>query len=185
MDFLKSLMVALAIGLMSCSTLNFGGTPTKSDFVDPKVQDLVNEYKELAQIMGINFQENVGISFIRMEEPYVIGLCHYAFGYRQIELDGPFFSQADANQRLALVFHELTHCYCTRSHDYKDGKYPESKAEQEEEWKYRTEHGGDRPGYFPDGCPVSIMAPIVVESYCVQSHYATYVTEMFDRCRAF
>lgn len=156
--------------------------PPKDDSVDPRAVDLVNEYKELARIAGIEFDSTIGVGFIRIEEPRVIGLCHYGLGYRQIQIDAPFWESTDQNTRLALLFHELTHCYCTRSHDHSTGKYPETPKERDEEWEYMTHHQGQRPGYFGDGCPNSLMAPIVVEDTCVQLHYAHYIVEMFENC---
>lgn len=182
MKLLRTLSLWCLIFLLSCTTININHTPPKSDFVDPRAVKLVSEYKELAAIMNIKFGSNVGISFVRIEEPNVIGLCYYAFGYRQIEIDAPFWDYSDSNTRAALLFHELTHCYCTRKHDYKGGAYPESKEEKDQEWEYMTKHGGDRPGYYPDGCPTSLMAPIVVDTSCFQAHYGHYIEEMFDRC---
>lgn len=134
--------------------------------------------------MGIRFTRNIGVSMTKIEKPNVIGLCYYLGTYRQIELDTLFWKFSDSHQRLALIFHELTHCYCSRKHDFDGVKYPETDQEKAEAHK-KYKETGERHGYYDDGCPRSIMHPTVVDGFCIQLHYGEYIMEMFDRCRAY
>lgn len=173
----------LAVVFLSCATITTH-FPKMNDKVDEEAVSLVNEYKQLAEIMHIKLNSKIGVHFAKIEEPLVIGLCYRAPFFRQIELDTAFWHQADSNQRLALIFHELTHCYCGRNHDYKGGSYPESdreKAKEQEVWIKNK----SRPGYWDDSCPISLMSPVIVDSVCVQLHYNEYIQEMFDRCKPY
>lgn len=104
-------------------------------------------------------------------------MCTYGGFWREIDIDIDFWNRATPTSKLALMFHELAHCYCTRGHDFADGtEYPEPKF-MDFFSKCTTE-----PGYYPDGCPLSIMHPIIIEDTCVANHYNDYVNELFNRC---
>jgi hypothetical protein len=184
MNISKFLVAVTFFFGLSCTTVNINHAPKKSDFVDPQVEKYVSEFKELAEIMSIRFTRNIGVAFTKVEEPNVIGLCYYMGTYRQIELDTVFWKFADSYQRLALIYHELTHCYCSRKHDFDGKKYADTEEEKKQE-RENFKKTGERPGYFDDGCPRSIMHPTIVDSFCMQYHYGDYIMEMFDRCRAY
>jgi hypothetical protein len=184
MNFRKFLCFLCTAAFLACTTINVNHAPKKSDFVDPQLRKYVNEYMDLAKIMNIRFDRTIGADFIKVEEPNVIGLCYYMVGYRQIQIDLAFWRYADTWQRTALVYHELTHCYCTRKHDFEGKKFADTDAERKEEYEH-WKKTGERPGYFEDGCPKSLMHPTIVESFCMQLHYGEYILEMFDRCSAY
>jgi hypothetical protein len=154
--------------------------------VDPHVQSLVDEYVWLSKQNHIEFDQQVTIGFKEIDQGAVVGECTVAPTFREIDLDITYWNNTTNTTHLAVLFHELTHCYCLRMHDYgKDLPYPESSADRVKvalEWRL---HGGPRPGYWDDGCPASLMHPSVVDDDCVKAHYDQYVQEMFDRCEPF
>lgn len=115
-----------------------------------------------------------------------VGLCTYGPDWHEIDIDSDFWNRHDSSERLALIFHELTHCYCNRDHDWGSGiMYLDTEKEriaEAEEWQIT---GGLKPGRFDDGCPYSLMYPIVVDSDCLLGHYSEYISEMFNRCRPY
>jgi hypothetical protein len=75
-----------------------------------------------------------------------------------------------------MIWHELTHCYCDRSHDY-----GENKPYGNDGVKARKDPT-KRDGFYLDNCPKSIMFPEILNDSCFNSHYNDYTKEMFDRC---
>ena len=71
------------------------------------------------------------------------------------------------------MWHELSHCYCERNHDYRGKKYDEGKAASSK---------GSGDSFYDNGCPRSIMYPIIVEDNCAWTYYDEYVQEMFENC---
>lgn len=177
----------LIVSLAACCTnlLNRKISPEYQD-VNVLTRKLVDEYLELAKARNINFTHKVTVGFKKFAEPDVVGLCTFGNTFREIDVDPGFWLSHGASAHVALIFHELTHCYCERTHDYgKDKEYPEANSRRLElalEW---AEKGGERPGYWDDGCPISLMYPIVVDDDCIAAHYKQYVDEMFDRCKPY
>lgn len=137
---------------------------------DPRVIDIVKEYKELATKQGFYFTKQVTIGFSDIQSATVIAFCTFGKGWREIDIDKDFWDRSDYFARKMVVFHELTHCYCDRDHDYGlDKPYVKSKKTLEN-------------GYFDDGCAITIMHPVQLFDSCYLAHYDHYVKEMFDRC---
>ena len=168
----------LTISLTNCSCSNVKLRPEYKG-VDPKIQGLVSEYKDLAKKQGIVFNHDVTVGFKDFNEGTVIGRCTYGWGFREIDLDRSFWDSSNTLEPEALVWHELSHCFCDRQHDYGDGKHYSSAAD--------IDNGNfDRnKGYYPDGCALSIMTPVILEDWCLGVHYDAYVVEMFDRCEKY
>ena len=153
--------------------------------VDPKVQSIADEYFWLSKQNHFTFDHKVTIGFKNINHGDVIGLCTSTWFWREIDLDTAFWDRATKTSRMALLFHELTHCYCGRNHDFALGKdYPdtvEKRMKQAFEWINSKD--GPIPGYLDDGCPASIMYPEILEDECTLKHYNDYIQEMFDRCQ--
>ena len=176
--------VLTLISLTQCTTSDIKLTP-EYEGVDPRVSQLVNEYKELAKIQGITFKKDVTIGFKKINDKSIIGLTTYGLGWREIDLDSDYWYdyKTSSMSRMVLVFHELSHAYCDRCHDYgKDGdKYLET---EEERIKQAKEWIGLPPGrYINDACPLSLMYPTVLTDDCTLAHYNDYIQEMFLRCK--
>lgn len=141
--------------------------------VDEELKAIVNDYLELAKIKGIVFKKKVGVGFTSIHRGNVVGLCHYGTSFREIDIDREYWDRASRTSKRTLLFHELTHCYCTRPHDHDDGTaYVRNSCPA----------GDAKTGYYGDGCPKSVMFPSVLEDDCVTAHSADYLEEMFNRC---
>lgn len=151
--------------------------------VDSRIQVFVNEYKSLAKDHGITFKNDVSIGFTKISYSKVIGFCTFGYKWREIDLDLDYWTHSNNNTRLALIFHELTHCYCGRDHDYGNGTmYPEAPELTK---IFASVRNGSNGYYEDDDCPTSIMYPIVLDNRCLLAHYNDYISEMFSRCQEF
>jgi hypothetical protein len=161
---------------------------TKPDYtgVDPRAQALVDEFMWLSKQNHIQFTHTVTLGFKDIDHGMAVGICTYAPYFREIDLDVNYWNNTSNTTHAAMVFHELTHCYCARGHDYGENlQYPPTESERTTQaLKWRLE-GGQRPGYLDDGCPTTFMYPIVLDDECTLKHYSSYVQEMFDRCEPF
>lgn len=186
---MKTIFTVLAaiVSLTSCSSL-FPDIKFSPQYpgVDPQVQYLVDEYVKLSELNRLIFDKKVTVGFKKINRGNVIGICTFGSNWREIDLDVDFWEYNSDTERLALVFHELTHCYCARAHDWAAGhSYPSTESARIKEAKIWLNDGGPRPGYLEDGCPSSLMHPVVVEEECVLTHYDYYISEMFDRCQPY
>lgn len=154
--------------------------------VDPQLQKIVDEYLSLSTQNNITFENQVtlGIKTIDIKSaPGAVGVCNYGRKWREIEVDKDFWETATKATKYALLFHELTHCYCGRDHDYGDEKPYKSVDELREENDKGIPHEGG--GFYDDNCPTSLMYPMVVDDECMKVHYREYFKEMFKRCEPF
>lgn len=177
------LLITIAFLLSSCSTPPPRLYPAYPG-VDPKAQKLVDEFLFLSHENHLTFNRPVTVGFTNIDYGAVIGMCHYGPFFREIDLDQKFWDSSTETTKLALIFHELTHCYCYRDHDFAKGQMYEENAdlrmEKELIWEMK---GGHRDGYYEDGCPTSLMYPEITEDSCTLAHYSAYVQELFNRCQ--
>lgn len=168
------LLLFVASSLTTCSSTRL--TPKYKD-VDPGLEPYTLNYIKLAKDHKITFYNKVTMGFNDLPYP-IIGRCYYGIGFREVDIDKNFWKNASEITRMALIDHELTHCYCERSHDFaKDKEYEDpNKA-----WKI----GKPTEGFFPDGCPLSLMYPQITDDGCTMFHYQEYMDEMFQRCAPF
>lgn len=147
--------------------------------IDPEIKVIVDEYKALAKYYGIVFKNEVTIGFSDIKRDGVVGICTYGFDFREIDLDRRYWKYQTWTSKLILTYHELDHCYCDRRHDYgREKNYPDASF-----FGILTRYSGE--GYMTDGCPLSLMHPIVMDDVCLNKHYSYYVKEMFDRCNPY
>ncbi len=148
----------------------------ENDTPNKEVAVIVEAWKTLSRRNHLEFSETVTIGFSKIQKSNVIGTCSYGYGWREIDIDTEYWNNASWLSKVNLVYHELTHCYCFRDHDYSDGK------------KYKDSFWGrifntdDADGFLPDGCAKSIMHPSIQDDACFEKHYKHYVKEMFNRC---
>lgn len=161
--------------------------------VDKELLSYVNKYKDLAAKRNIKFTKEVSMGFTDIQAKdkgrNVVGLCTYSKDFREIDIDRKYWVKSTKETRRTLVFHEMTHCLCGRPHDYSDGKeYPGPIVEavmslMRKMWNSPNEPFWHRkPGFYMDGCPLSIMYPIVLDDDCVDDHWDDYQSEMLNRC---
>lgn len=152
--------------------------------VDPKLVSTVDEYIKLAADRNIKFTKRINVGFSKIAETNglsrVIGFCTLAADFREIDIDSVFYEKASEERKKFLLFHELTHCYCGRDHDF-DAKNAYLPIETE----LIVKNYQKRLGFFLDECPVSIMHPQIVSDSCIKDHRKEYINEMFDRCHPY
>lgn len=160
--------------------------------VDPELKVIVDEFFSLSKRFNITFQNEASIGFSNLDKykKTAIGLCTYGDGWREIDIDKNYWKRATWLSKIALVYHELAHAYCDRRHDYgKNKKYqdPEIQAIIDIFNPERIPMSliMTPPGFFDDGCPLSLMHPTIIDDVCTKKHYDHYVREMFERCDPF
>lgn len=152
-----------------------------------QLQIITKEYFKLSARYNVKFDKNVTIGFSTITRENVIGTCSYRPEFREIDLDSEYWKTAKWATKVALVFHEMTHCYCGRPHDFDEGEmYPDgSLAFIIQRILLKQPFTPLRPkGFLEDNCPQSIMYPVVLSNVCFKKHYSHYVEEMFSRCKA-
>lgn len=169
--------VAIALLCVSCGAPPPIKTHPEYKGVAPQAKPLVDEYLWLSAQNHIEFDAEVTVGFKHINYGAVVGICNYGETWREIDIDVDYWNSSTNLTRAALLFHELTHCYCGRDHDFgKDQKYSDSETLRDLQ---AVRHA---PGYFDDECPTSLMFPQVTPDDCMKAHYDQYVKEMFDRC---
>lgn len=160
--------------MVSCAEIGKVRLVPKYEGVDPQLAPYADEWMNLAKDNGITFKNKVTIGFEKINRGYVVGQCWYGGFWREIDIDFGYWTNLDQNEKDSLLWHELSHCYCGRSHDYgKDKPYGDDV-----EKAY-----GVADGFMVDGCPKSLMFPEVVNSFCFQLHSDYYEKEMFEGCK--
>lgn len=155
---------------------------------NPELKVISDEFFALSKRNNLEFQGKVSIGFTNIDEGSVIGTCWTTKQWREVDLDIGFWKRATWERKVALVYHELAHCYCGRDHDFDDGEmYPDNSLKAIlQGWMAQQPITPMRPrGYLDDGCPKSIMHPTILDEQCFKDHYNHYVKEMFARCNPF
>jgi hypothetical protein len=183
-------LLFILTSIASCSTSEPKDIAKSDIDFSPKtanteVDTIKDEYFKIGSKNNILFTKNVSIEFSDIKKGSVIGVCSYHKDSREITLDKNFWTHAKWSDKVALVYHEMTHCYCDRMHDFdKEKKYTDNTEKSIFEFIFNPKMQGPikEEGYFDDFCPVSIMHPIIVDDKCFSNHYQHYAKEMFDRC---
>jgi len=153
--------------------------------IDTKAKPIYYKYIALAKRNHLVFHHTATIGFQPLHYGNAIGVCYY-FANREIQVDTGYWDNHSDTQKEILLFHELTHCYCGREHDWaKDKKYAETYTEKKIEFFKVILLGTKKPGYWLDGCPMSIMHPSIISDECYETHHIRYLKEMFERCEAY
>jgi len=154
--------------------------------IDKEILSFRQMYALDAATNGITFSKPVTIGFNSIKrqkgKPTVIGLCTYGKNFREIDVDIKYWKESTWTSKRTLIYHEMTHCFCGRLHNFRGGTYPES---DEIEKMGMAKFYMVQPGYLADGCPMSIMYPYVLSDDCVNKHWDMYDDEMFDDCNPY
>lgn len=154
--------------------------------IDPSLTEIVSDYKKMANKRGIKFTHSVTIGFTDINRDDVVGICNYGKDWREIDLDRDYWKKLTERQQRELAFHELTHCYCLRKHDFDAGMpYAEPKIASVIRGEKHPPFFFISEGFFVDGCATSIMYPYVLSDKCIESHSNLYKEEMFERCQPY
>ena len=181
---MKSIIAFLFIFLLV--TCKQTSEPADKPQVMPHPQELIDiavSYKKLALEHHIKFTKVTKVGFSNIEQGRVIGLCEYYEHERHILIDLRYWRKASEMTKKILMFHELTHCLCTRDHDFENGQKYMSPIVEDVLRKIGV-IWGTQPGYFQDDCPKSIMHPVIIDDKCSEKYHDFYMKEMFNRCVA-
>lgn len=185
MNPLRPIIVGLlAYGITSC-TISVRNTKFFPDFkgIDPLLSNNVSEYIALANSHNIKLRNNITVGFTNIKIKNVIGETYFGTYFREISIDYNYWVQSTPLSRKILLFHELTHGYCNRDHDYGIGEpYPSVDHTSLLNGSSLSFYG---KGMYDDSCPMSIMYPYIVNDKCSEDHYNDYIEEMFDRCNPY
>lgn len=180
MNFLRAVIIAFFIGGVASCAITLNGLRLTPQFkgIDSKADPYVQWWLMLAKDHGLKFDGMVTVGFNTIRDNKIVAQCQYGDGFREITIDPTYWSHFTRVSRMTTIFHELGHCLCNRVHDYGNGteygKGDESKKDP-----------ARKDGFFSDGCPISVMYPIIVEDRCFLSHYTDYVNEIFQRCNPY
>lgn len=152
--------------------------------IDPEFMPIMRLYKDFAEDRHIKFTNPVTIGFSNIRRGNVVGVCTYGKNFREIDIDRKFWKRSSKIARKTLLLHEITHCFCARGHDYAEGKVYVDPEEDLFDFSH-VPFFQKRPGFFLDGCPISIMYPYIVDDQCVRDHSKEYSNEIFERCRPY
>jgi len=151
--------------------------------VAPAAKPYYDEYKRLAKNEGITFKHDITIGFKRINMGDAIGLTTYGRNWREIDVDSDYWEDATDESKTMVLYHELTHAFCDRGHDYGDGvPYPVSEEARSDQKKKCRKESCITPGYYKDECPLSLLYPAIFDDYCFLIHRDDYLKEMFQRC---
>lgn len=179
----RLIIISTGLILIACSTIVPKKEGPEFHGVDERLQPLVDEFFHLSAENNIVFSNTVSIGIKDIEMKGVAGLCWRGSDFREIEISRPFWEYSSFEENMALVFHELIHCYCERTHDYRYGEKYESLV--------KTILGGlfkninKNNGLFEDGCPESLMYPMTMRAGCFSKRREYYLKEMFNRCNPY
>jgi hypothetical protein len=149
-----------------------------------EVKSIVDSYAYLSTYNHISFKHTVNIKFVFMKSKNTVGLCLYNKN-RTIEIDKEYWDESSIIEKMILLYHELTHCYCDRGHDFgKDKQYPDDSIKSFINSLLNINQLSlvSHEGYFDDSCAFSIMHPILINKKCFEVHYLYYIKEMFEKC---
>lgn len=162
--------------------------------VDTRAYPYIQKYVKLANQNNIKFTKPVSVGFTNIDDDDSFGravaVCFYGKNFREIEIDKNEWAKYPEVVREQLLFHELTHCFCGRGHNFVNSKnqweeYPKIGIQEILSGIFGRWPFNSRPsGVYLDKCPISIMYPRVLPKQCDLKHNQDYIKEMFIGCEA-
>lgn len=175
----KSNLLLFLLFFMACASIDYNAEMSKEfEKVDPEfslyVQDfigLTSPYYQEAALSGLSLGKK------RLNSKSAIGICKIftTNGGPEILVDKDFWAIANESEREALVLHELGHCLCGLDHQHFEGSYGDESVPRKVSDRLKK-------GYLEDGCPNSLMHPIVISPSCYSKHRDHYRFELRLRC---
>jgi len=164
----------LSAGLLAEGCSSLGRVAPLHSGVWPEFKPYLDEFVAAAKAEGVDVSWRARALVVHRAGKLMgptVATCYVTLvGGNEIELDGSLWDRISASKRMDISFHELGHCLLGRMHTYEGGRYP----------KGTLSNMGRGPGYLADGCPQSIMHPVVLEPDCVVTHWQGYVKELFS-----
>jgi hypothetical protein len=195
MKYVAQALISIQIGLFillslalfhSCEDEQHRKTKPHKD-IGPEFRELTKEYLQLSSDHGIYHNRLVPIGLVDLSFDYpTIGTCWLYEHHRDIDIDSTYWKKASPLGKKMLTFHEMSHCYCGRGHDYgPKAEFNYSSGFTAIFNKILVINKDKAHGYYKDGCPLSIMYPTTVADACYSTHYNDYIKEMFNNCKAY
>lgn len=170
-----NLLILLSFSLF-CSS--YDGIKTKffneSKDIDRPFSEYVDDFTDLTYpFYQKDALKTLKISEQTIKDGKIVGVCKiYTNQKVEIVVDSNFWKNSGSERREILMLHELTHCLCKVGHEHDEGEYEEDSLKDL------------RHGFLEDGCPASLMYPVVVPVECFQKHKDHYRYEVRLRCHA-
>jgi hypothetical protein len=144
-----------------------------------RLEMLHDHYILLSKRKNLEFSDTVPLKLRPIPKNDWLGFCDPNQPMRSVTINSNKWDKLSSTTKITLVFHELTHCYCDRSHNYNE---EESYEDDADIFLVDSQLLANEPGYFEDGCPTTIMHPFILSDACMENHYDHYIDEMFDGC---
>jgi hypothetical protein len=171
------LILALLFSSSACASFH-----THEKIVDPQFEEFVEEFKKISGRKDSSDYDDMSIVFSKKNQgDGVIGTCHDAIFYREIEINEDFWTHSNYIDKQVLMNHELAHCVCNIGHS-DPPSISEMSFFEKIYYKIRSWFVKD-DNYFYDGCPKSWMNSTIVNSGCSYVHYSEYVKDIQNRCQ--
>lgn len=127
------------------------------------------------QHVQITFHDNIAKE---IDHKNAIAVCYQQLVFPlKIQIEKEWWYRTGDYEHWSVVYHEAGHCVCHLDHT----------SDTDSEWFFDLlAHHGVRAIHAPwmaDGCPKSLMYPIVVGQDCVIRHEDEYVKELFAKCQ--
>ena len=126
------------------------------------------------QHVQITFRKNIAQEIIH---PNAIAVCYPLTFPLKIQIDPEWWYRMGDYDHWSVLYHEIAHCGCGEDHP----------IEASQEWFFDFLHHlnvqASHAPWLPDGCPKTLMYPIVVGQECIYRHEDEYVKELFRNCQ--
>lgn len=151
----KNSMLILTWVIIACTVINVVSlTETGNVYIDSELRPYVNNFKFDAIARGqLNNDFDISVVFGLEDSPEIgiAGICKLRGAVRTIEIKEAIWGVLSEEEKEALIYHELAHCFLKRSH-----------CEE-----------------IRDDAPVSLMYPSLIDGPTYKNNREKYVNELF------
>lgn len=177
---IRVLLIMVMLLFTSCASPSIIRLTPKQKGVDYRLIPYVVEYKYLIDTDKYEDRfNNLSLNFVPELKGSTIGRCWWLLNDRyEIEIDKKWWDSKWTSflDKQFVVWHELEHCIRFRMHTNRVKKIYDIE-DLLDEIGYLL---GiiPKPGYFKDGCPVSIMNSHSMSHKCQSDHYQDYIRDI-------
>lgn len=175
----KILIILVMLITQSCAGMHLPRVTPKQEGIDQRFEVYIEEYRNIiGKDKHPNRFKRLHMNLAKLEGS-VIGMCWWLLnGEYEIEIDKDYWYSTwySGLDKQFTIYHELEHCIRYRPHTNRKEKI-ENLADFLGEIGYRLGIVS-KPGFLPDGCPVSLMHSHTFSWSCQQKHYNYYMEEM-------
>ena len=175
----RALLIFILLITQSCAGMHLPRISPKQEGVDKQFEPFIEEYRYIIGEDSYPHRfERLHMNLANLEDS-IIGRCWWLLnGDYEIEIDRNYWYNIrnSALDKQFTIYHELEHCIRYRSHTNRKEKI-ENIVDFFEEIGYRIGLVS-KPGFLPDGCPISLMHSHSFSWECQNKHYNYYIKEM-------